>query len=450
MNKVNELGQVLEGFDSPAILVTEDYQILASNKQYETKFGGIDYSSQPTCFSVSHGYRTPCDQAGEDCPLHKARKTGKKEKVLHIHQTSKGREHVNVEMIPIFDQDNHLNYFIELLTPVPLTNGSNPDKQIVGNSPRFKRLLSKVNRVAKTDVEVLLLGESGTGKELISSLIHLSSPRSKEPFVTLECSGLSETLIESELFGHKKGSFTGANTDKKGIVEYADKGTLFLDEIGDVSLATQVKLLRLIESKTFRRVGESEVRTTNFRLICATHRNLKEMVEAGSFRLDLYHRINVFPIHVPSLAERLEDLPQLAKQVIKVTGNDHKLTQGAIDLLSQQSFSGNIRELKNIITRAIVLSDTKTLDEQVIQQALGLGDYSFGESSLHEPSFHKPSLNKATDIQQASKTLQEMEASYWQDLLSQYGNDKEKIAQVAGVSLRTLYRKLEKVSANDK
>jgi len=217
------------------------------------------------------------------------------------------------------------------------------------------------------------------------------------------------------LFGHKKGSFTGANTDKKGIVEYADKGTLFLDEIGDVSLATQVKLLRLIESKTFRRVGESEVRTTNFRLICATHRNLKEMVEAGSFRLDLYHRINVFPIHVPSLAERLEDLPQLAKQVIKVTGNDHKLTQGAIDLLSQQSFSGNIRELKNIITRAIVLSDTKTLDEQVIQQALGLGDYSFGESSLHEPSFHKPSLNKATDSQQASKTLQEMEASYWQE-----------------------------------
>lgn len=426
MEKVNELGQVLEGFDSPAILVTEDYKILASNKQYQAKFGEIDYRSQPSCFSVSHGYTAPCDLAGEDCPLHKARQSGKKEKVLHVHQTSNGREHVNVEMIPIFDKDNQLSYFIELLTPVPLTNGSSPGKKIVGNSPRFKRLLTKVNRVAKTDVEVLLLGESGTGKELISSLIHLTSPRRKEPFVTLECSGLSETLIESELFGHKKGSFTGANTDKKGIVEYANKGTLFLDEIGDVSLATQVKLLRLIESKTFRRVGESEVRTTNFRLICATHRNLKEMVEAGTFRLDLYHRINVFPIHVPSLAERLEDLPELAQQLINVAGHDHKLTQEALEVLSRQSFPGNIRELKNIITRAIVLSDSKILDEQIIRQALGLGDSCYN--------------------QQETKTLQEIEASYWQDLLARYGNDKEKMAQVAGVSLRTLYRKLEKIT----
>lgn len=430
MNKIEELGQMLEGFDSPAILVTEDYKILASNKQYEAKFGGIDYTSQPTCFSVSHGYSAPCDQAGEDCPLRKARKSGQKEKVLHIHQTSKGREHVNVEMIPIFDQNSRLSYFIELLTPVPLTNGSNSDKKIVGNSPKFKRLLSKVNRVAKTDVEVLLLGESGTGKELISSLIHLSSPRSKNPFVTLECSGLSETLIESELFGHKKGSFTGANTDKKGIVEYANEGTLFLDEIGDVSLATQVKLLRLIESKTFRRVGESEVRTTNFRLICATHRNLKEMVEIGTFRLDLYHRINVFPIYVPSLAERLEDLPQLAKQLIKVAGYNHDITPNAIDLLCQQVFPGNIRELKNIITRAIVLSDTKTLNEQVIQQALALEDNP---------------MNETKELQIVPKTLQEVELSYWQSLVTKYGNDKEKIAQEAGVSLRTLYRKLEKL-----
>lgn len=438
MKKVNELGQVLEGFDSPAILVTEDYEILASNKQYQAKFGGIDYSSQPTCFSVSHGYSAPCDQAGEDCPLHKARKSGKKEKVLHIHQTSNGREHVNVEMIPIFDEDKQLNYFIELLTPVPLTNGSSASKKIVGNSLQFKRLLSKVERVAKTDVEVLLLGESGTGKELISSLIHLSSPRSKEPFVTLECSGLSETLIESELFGHKKGSFTGANTDKKGIVEYADKGTLFLDEIGDVSLATQVKLLRLIESKTFRRVGESEVRTTNFRLVCATHRNLKEMVNAGTFRLDLYHRINVFPILVPSLAERIEDLPELAKQMIKITGHRHAITPEAMDLLCAQQFPGNIRELKNIITRAIVLSDTEVIDVPIIQEALTLGNYEFSEASLTHSQ--QPTRDKGKAI-----TLQQLEAEYWQSLMKKHNNNKENIAKEAGVSLRTLYRKLEKI-----
>jgi DNA-binding NtrC family response regulator len=438
MNKTTELGQMLGGYESPAILVSKDYEILATNKNYEDQFGEIDISSKPTCFSVSHGYDKPCDQAGEDCPLRAATASGGKEKVLHIHQTPNGREHVDIEMIPIFDSDNNLSFFIELLTPVPLASGAKDNKKIVGKSSAFKQLLSTANRVAKTNVDVLLLGESGTGKELISNLIHMSSDRNKKPFVTLECSGLSETLIESELFGHKKGAFTGANNDKKGIVEYADKGTLFLDEIGDVSLETQVKLLRLIESKTFRRVGESEVRTTNFRLICATHRNLKEMVEAGTFRLDLYHRINVFPIYVPSLAERLDDLPDLVEHMIKASGNNHHITASAIDLLSRHKFSGNIRELRNIITRAQVLCDTNVIDEYIIKEALSLGDQV---SSALE--------SKANASQSgSSQTLQELECSYWKSLVKKYGNDKEKIAEEAGVSLRTLYRKLEKIDNN--
>jgi DNA-binding NtrC family response regulator len=256
-------------------------------------------------------------------------------------------------------------------------------------------------------------------------------------------------LIESELFGHKKGAFTGAHNDKKGIVEHADKGTLFLDEIGDVSLDTQVKLLRLIESKTFRRVGESEMRTTDFRLICATHRNLEEMVKAGTFRLDLYHRINVFPIYIPSLSERLDDLPDLVEHMLQISGNHYHITASAIEVLGRHRFSGNIRELRNIITRAQVLCDTNVLDEKVIQDALSLGSHvshalaaQSNDSQSNDSQFNDSQSNEMevnTDM-----TLQELESSYWKNLMEKYGNDKEKIAEKAGVSLRTLYRKLEK------
>jgi transcriptional regulator with PAS, ATPase and Fis domain len=428
-DKTKQFGQMLEGYESPAILVSKDYEILATNKNYQNKFGDIDFTAQPRCYAISHGYDRPCDQAGEDCPLLAASESGHKEKVLHIHQTPNGQEHVDVEMVPIFDDDNNLNFFIELLTPVPLASGASLNKKIVGKSQAFEQLLKTATRVAKTDADVLLLGESGTGKELISHLIHLSSERSKKAFVTLECSGLSETLIESELFGHKKGSFTGANNDKKGIVEHADGGTLFLDEIGDVSLETQVKLLRLIESKTFRRVGETEVRTTNFRLICATHRNLKQMVDAETFRLDLYYRINVFPIHVPSLKERIDDLPDLIEHIIKTSGKKHHITASAIDLLSRHEFPGNIRELKNIVTRALVLSDTNIINKQIIEEALTLGR---DESKTSPNQLNVP------------QTLQEVESNYWQNLVAKHGDDKEKIAHEAGISLRTLYRKLKK------
>ena len=300
--------QMLEGYDVPAILVSANYEIHATNRLYEMKFGEVVVEEKPKCFDVSHGYTKPCDQCGEDCPLLAAKESGHKEKVLHTHQTPNGREHVGVEVIPFFDDDGALEFFVELLKPLPLASGKNSDKQVVGQSPVFLKMLEKVTKVAESNATVLLLGESGTGKELISRLVHMASKRHGMPMVTLECSGLSETLIESELFGHKKGAFTGAYNDRAGLVEAADGGTLFLDEIGDVSLAAQVKLLRLIETKTFRRVGETNVRTSDFRLICATHKDLNHLVSEGLFRLDLYHRINVFPVIVPSLAQRKEDI----------------------------------------------------------------------------------------------------------------------------------------------
>ncbi len=419
---------MLEGFDVPAILVSADYEIEATNSLYSERFGEIDFESNPKCFAVSHGYKKPCDQCGEDCPLKAAKESGHKEKVLHIHQTPNGPEHIDVEMIPIFDEDGEMECFVELLKPVPLAGSGSSNKKVVGQSPNFTRMLEKVVKVAESDATVLLLGESGTGKELISQLVHKASKRRDKPMVTLECSGLSETLIESELFGHKKGAFTGAYNDRAGMVEAADGGTLFLDEIGDVSLSTQVKLLRLIETKTFRRVGDTGVRTSDFRLICATHRNLKKLVEEGVFRLDLYHRINVFPIIVPTLLERKEDIPILTEHLLSQIDERLHITEPALRLLCEHRFPGNIRELRNLLTRASILSDTNVIDADHIQESIqmetGESYEAPGSTSLSEP-------------------LKGNELAYIHRLLDEHSGDKKAVAEKLGISLRTLYRKLK-------
>jgi transcriptional regulator with GAF, ATPase, and Fis domain len=437
MNEIDRLTQMLQAYEVPAILVSSDYEILASNRIYSEKFGKIEFADRPKCFSVSHGYNKPCDQSGEDCPLLAAKISHRKEKVLHIHQTPNGREHVDVEMIPIFDADNNLSYFVELLRPVPLASGISAMQRMIGASPAFEEMLRKASLVAKTDANVLLLGESGTGKELVSQSIHLASKRSDRPMVTLECAGLSDALIESELFGHIKGSFTGANANKIGLVEQADGGTLFLDEIGDVPIETQVKLLRLIESKTFRRVGSTEVRTSNFRLICATNKDLRERVRSGEFRHDLYYRINVFPIHTPPLRERRDDIALLANHFIKTveTDSDLHITQSAITLLKQQDFRGNIRELFNILNRAVILAQSNLIDDRLIRECLeiDLDDSNVVANNL---------INGKQGTQRVTSPLSQLESNYFADLLQKHGGNKALTASAAGISLRTLYRKL--------
>lgn len=429
MSESSRLSQVLEGYDVPAILVSADYEILATNRNYTEKFGAIALEEKPNCFAVSHGYDRPCDQAGEDCPLLAAKESARKERVLHIHQTPNGSEHVDVEMIPILDDNQELQFFVELLKPVPLASGQSKDRKVVGDSPAFKKLLKTATQAAQSEANILLLGESGTGKELISNIIHFASRRSNKPLVTLECAGLSETLIESELFGHKKGAFTGAHNDKIGLVEHADGGTLFLDEIGDVSPQTQVKLLRLIETRTFRRVGGTEMRTADFRLICATHRNLAEMVEAGEFRLDLYYRINVFPIQLPALRDRIEDIPRLVEHMLKDNAVRIHVTESAIELLQARDFRGNIRELRNLVERAVVLCETNVIDAAVIRNAMALDDTSTGSKQPERNLGHL--------------SLRDHEQQYIAQLMQEFKGNKERVAEVAGVSLRTLYRKLD-------
>jgi DNA-binding NtrC family response regulator len=234
-------------------------------------------------------------------------------------------------------------------------------ENIIGSSPPMQAVYRLVARCAPTNSTVMLRGESGTGKELIARAIHYNSLRKDRPFVTVDCASLSESLLDSELFGHVKGSFTGAVSSKKGLLELADGGSLFLDEIGNISLSTQAKLLRFIEEREFKAVGDTQTRTVNIRLITATNKNLETMVADGEFRDDLYYRINIFPIEIPPLRERRDDIPALAFHFLNQFSKEMERTvkefsTGAMNLLMNHDWPGNVRELENVIHRAVILA----------------------------------------------------------------------------------------------
>ena len=289
-------------------------------------------------------------------------------------------------------------------------------------------MLELVHRVAASETTVLLLGDSGTGKELVAEAVHRISGRSDGPFVPVDCPGLNESLFESELFGHEKGSFTGAYARKLGLVEAARGGTLFLDEMGDIPSTLQVKLLRLIETGFYRRVGSVEPIRVDFRLICATNRNLREMTESGAFRKDLFHRISAFPITVPPLRERVEDIPLLAASLLKRLDGQRRLMLDpkTLAVLRNYSFPGNVRELLNILERAGLLVDGDTIYPQ------HLPDECFSDDSgahvLTAPGQIVP--------------LDEMERRYLQWAMARFSGDRQMLAGQLGLSERTLYRKL--------
>ena len=243
-------------------------------------------------------------------------------------------------------------------------------KNIVGKTEAMQALFGQVKLVAKWNTTVLIRGESGTGKELIANAIHYNSPRADGQFVKLNCAALPDNLLESELFGHEKGSFTGASVQRKGRFEQADGGTLFLDEIGEISPAFQAKLLRVLQEGEFERVGGTKTLKVDVRIIAATNRNLEAAVEAGNFREDLYYRLNVMPLNMPPLRERIEDIPELAQFLLskigKGQGRPLKITNSAIRLLMEYSWPGNVRELENSLERAAVMSQQGTIDRDLI------------------------------------------------------------------------------------
>jgi DNA-binding NtrC family response regulator len=306
---------------------------------------------------------------------------------------------------------------------------------MVGRSRAFNRMVELINRVAPAETAALLQGESGTGKELVARAIHDNSPRSDKPFVVVECSGLTESLFESELFGHERGAFTGAHARKIGLVEAAEGGTLFLDEVGDVPLSLQVKLLRLLETGTYRRVGSVEPREANFRLITATHRDLQTMVTEGSFRRDLFYRISTFPIALPALEERSEDLPLLIESLLsRLSPNrTYSVAPATLTCLQRYRFPGNIRELRNILERAILLTD----DEVILPEHLS-AEVCDSETSSND----KLPLDAGEIL-----PLEEIEGRYLIQVVSKFRGDRDSLAEKLGISKRTLFRKLQNLRA---
>uniref|UniRef100_UPI00258E0E49 sigma-54 interaction domain-containing protein n=1 Tax=uncultured Pseudomonas sp. TaxID=114707 RepID=UPI00258E0E49 len=344
----------------PAIVLDTDYNILAANAAYRRQFGQDQQAPLgQKCHKVSHHYHVPCDQAGEDCPMRKAWSSKVPERVLHVHHTPRGPEHVDVELRPILDEQGRVIAFVERLTPIVIASAQPQEQGLVGQAPAFTAALASLQRAAPADIPVLLQGESGTGKELFARALHMGSPKADGPLVVVDCTSLTEALFESELFGYEKGAFTGAHQRKTGLAEAAHGGTLFLDEIGEVPLAMQVKLLRLIETGSFRPVGSLRTVHSDFRLVSATHKPLRQMVADGTFREDLYYRISGFPVRMPALRERIEDLPLLVQSLLKRIAGPSAPTLGnaALDRLMTYPFPGNIRELRNILERARLFAD---------------------------------------------------------------------------------------------
>jgi len=420
---------IIESVEKPAIYLTPDYSIEAVNQAYRDTYTAEVVLGKSKCYEVSHNAAKPCDQLGETCPLSTCKTTDKNSSALHIHHTELGDVYCNILMKPVKNNDGITIGFLEILEKVEFASSVSSDRKLIGKSQAFQALLKMITRSAKSSISVLLQGDTGTGKELVALSIHQASKRSNEPFIEVECTGLSESLFESELFGHEKGAFTGANSSKKGLVCMANNGTLFLDEIGDIPLNLQVKLLRLIETGHYRRVGSVEKQKANFRLICASHKNIEKMVEKGTFREDLYYRIAAFPIGLPTLKERKSDISLLAEHLLlKSEFSSKQFTDEALSILSEYHYPGNVRELKNIVQRSALLSDDEFIDVEHLPQNI-------------------ISVNKAEDH---SANLIANEKKYLIELLNQYGNQPKLIADNLEISVRTLYRKLQKHQLNVK
>ncbi|WP_153132502.1 sigma-54 interaction domain-containing protein [Dechloromonas hortensis] len=431
---LSELLSFLDGLPEPRIVMNADYRIVAANAAYIREFGGGKPIVGRTCYEVSHHFDVPCDQAGESCPLKQSLEAGTPQHVLHLHHTPRGEEHVAVETTPIRDDRGQIAYFVETMRVVRQASSRAAAQGLVGRSPAFIGMLEKVLRVANSNAAVVLLGETGTGKELVAHAIHEASAREEGPFVAVDCAGMTETLFESELFGYEKGAFTGATHRKQGLVEAAAGGTLFLDEIGELPLSLQVKLLRLLETGTYRRVGGLDWLPADFRLITATHRDLRAMVQAETFRRDLYFRINTFPIHTPALHERAEDIPLLAASLLERVDRKpgRKFSPAALAWLSGRRFSGNIRELRNLIERASLLADGDTLElPHLTEMAEDLPAILPNGSGAFQ-------LAEVLD-------LESVEQRYLAWAVDRLGGDLPTLAGQLGISQRTLYRKLQAV-----
>ena len=313
----------------------------------------------------------------------------------------------------------------------PKTEGGFDRSHIIGKSKALMEVLETIKRISNTNASVLITGESGTGKELIAEAVHRNSPRAKNAFVKVNLGGISQSLFESEMFGHKKGAFTDATSDRVGRFTLADKGTIFLDEIGELDLACQVKLLRVLQEQRFEILGDSTTRTVNIRVVSATNADLPKMVQERTFREDLFYRINLITVHLPALRERREDIPLLVRHFADLQCKQNGLpavdfTPDAMEYLQRLPYPGNIRELKNLVERTMLVSGKELLSAE---------DFKAQNPVTAEP---------ATSVNLNGLTLDEMERQRILQALEQYDNNVSQAATALGLSRSALYRRMEK------
>ena len=305
---------------------------------------------------------------------------------------------------------------------------------IVGEDPAYLQVLETVSRVAPTDASILILGDSGTGKELIAEAIHQNSLRKNKPFVKVNLGGISSTLFESEMFGHKRGAFTDARYDRKGRFATAHQGTIFLDEIGELDPASQVKLLRVLQDRTYEVLGSSQTKLVDVRVICATNRDLAEMVSKGLFREDLFYRINLITLHIPALRERSSDIPRLVNYFLDNLRTIYqrpalRLDKSAVQWLKNYDFPGNVRQLKNLVERTVLLTNKNNLEAADFQNHLSVATPKQQTGSLPEIG---------------SMTLEEMEKEMITKAMLHYNNRVTRVAKALGLTRSALYRRLDK------
>lgn len=423
---------LIDTHSSPFVLIDKDYRIIAANQAYCQAYGVPQTQIVgKRCHEVSHHSDRPCHLNGEDCPHQQVFNSGESYNVVHVHYDQQGNpERTRITGHAVKGEWDSALYLGELITPLLDDQLSSCEElQMIGQSPAFLQCLQHLKQAAGTEAPILLHGESGVGKELAAQFIHDHSPRRSHTFLALDCTAIPETMFESELFGHERGAFTGCVGRKQGLVEVANGGTLFLDEVGELPMAMQAKLLRVLESGEFRRLGSTTTLTTNVRIISATNRDLKQMVRDGRFRQDLYYRLAAIDLTLPPLRERRSDIPALANALLlrlgKPGGHRPHLSAGALDRLSAYHYPGNIRELRNILQKAMALSSGGAIEAHHIHFA----DVFPAATPAHMPVF--------------SGSMSEIEASHIANLLQQHNGHRRTVADILGISERTLYRKLK-------
>jgi transcriptional regulator with PAS, ATPase and Fis domain len=420
------LESLLETHERPFVIIDASLTIVGLNKAWEQRYA----------VSKKDSIGQPCCQASPNCRHDELFK--KLEPYVSTEMISEEKQLV-VRGYPLLDKDGTV-YLGESVIQNNLLRKTRSSSRMAGSSKNYKQFIEKLLKSSKTQAPVFLMGETGTGKELASEFIHSHSKRANQELVVVDCTVLTEALFESELFGHEKGAFTGAAGVKKGLFELADKSTLFLDEIGDLPLSQQPKLLRALETGEFRRVGSTTNLKSDIRVVCATHRNLANMVKAGEFREDLFYRLSVFPIQIPPLRERLKDIPEITDHLLKNIGRrdgqDYSISKKALVKLLKHHWPGNIRELKNCLQLACSLCENQHISENDItyMQSLSYAPSAVIESSS-APNSKRGSLDK-------------IESDMILTLLQKHQGNRKLIAAEMDISERTLYRKLKRFDLN--